>query len=54
MICVPCRRGDHDQCDDRERAADPAGLHGGEWCYCKHETGTVLRHDRKPDPRRGA
>ena len=58
MICEPCHRQDHEGCPETARQLDPDLLPidriAGHLCYCAHVPGTVLRQDRKPDPRRGA
>lgn len=58
MICTPCHQGDHDGCPEKARQLDPdlssIERSCGEHCYCAHQPGTVLRPDRKADPRRGA
>lgn len=58
MICVPCRNQDHEGCPEVARQNDPDLLPidktANAACYCAHQTGSVLRPDRKADPRRGA
>lgn len=58
MICKPCRDNDHERCPEKTRQSNPAStrtaLSCGEHCYCAHQPGSVLREDRKADPRRGA
>ena len=58
MICTWCRTGQHCACPEVARQADPDLLPidkvANSACYCAHEPGSVLRPDRKADPRRGA
>ncbi len=58
MICAPCHNQDHEGCPEIARQKDPDILPidkiSGELCYCAHQPGSVLRPDRKADPRRGA
>ena len=56
MICTMCREKLHALCV--QYRADPenplmTGYIEKTWCDCAHQPGTVLRPDRKPDPRRG-
>lgn len=58
MICTYCRSGQHCACPETARQADPditdLDKAASAWCYCAHQPGSVLRLDRKADPRRGA
>jgi hypothetical protein len=58
MICAPCRGQRHHECPEiaRQLRTDLTGTEkaGSRLCDCAHEPGSVLRADRKPDPRRGA
>lgn len=58
VICAPCHNQEHEGCTETARQADPdisdLDKKASEWCYCAHQPGSVLRPDRKPDPRRGA
>lgn len=58
MICSYCHTGQHCACPELARQRDPdiGALEKscGEQCYCAHQPGSVLRPDRKADPRRGA
>ena len=58
MICAPCHNQDHEGCPEVARQADPdvsaLSKAASELCYCAHQPGSVLRLDRKADPRRGA
>jgi hypothetical protein len=44
MICIPCRKNDHDSCVDNPRKlafnmGEVKGIksaNAGEWCYCHH------------------
>ena len=57
-ICEPCRQAGALLTSGTSTANSVRSLHdkcaGGTWCYCQHQSDhSVLRADRKADPRRG-
>jgi len=57
-VCEPCRQAGRLLTSGAATPGAVQALHadcpGGTWCFCQHQSErSVLREDRKADPRRG-